>query len=355
LVTPRTALVTGASGVVGRALVAHLAAQPDWRVIALSRRRPTDFDARVVHVAVDLAQADATRAALARHGAEVTHAFACAYAADADPDALITRNVALLDHLLDALDANAPRLAHVQTVAGTKWYGSHLGPFRTPAKESQPRHPGRNFYFDQQDRLAARADASAGRWTWSAVRPHAVCGFSLASPMNLVLVLATYASICKALGVPFAHPGAAANRTALYQCCDAGLLARAMTHVATTPACANAAFNVTNGDLFRWGDVWPTLAACFDVEDGGHAPRSLVEFMADKGPVWDALVARHGLKPHALHDLAHFAFGDFVFRSTWDIASDTGRLRRSGFAECLDSEAMFVDHFEALRAARVIP
>jgi nucleoside-diphosphate-sugar epimerase len=354
-VVTRTALVAGATGVVGRALVAHLAAQPDWRVIAVSRRRPADLEVGAVHVAVDLGDRDATRAAFAQQARGVTHAFFCAYVADPDPDALIARNVALFEHVVDAVDAAAPALAHVQTVAGTKWYGSHLGPFRVPAHESQPRHPGRNFYFDQQDALVQRAARSAGRWHWSAVRPHAVCGDTLGSPMNLALVLATWGSVCRAVGEPLCHPGPAANLTAWYQCCDAGLLARAMTHVATAPACADRAFNVTNGDLFRWCDVWPALAAFFGVADGGNVPGSLVDWMADKAPVWDALVARHGLQPHRLHAIAAFGFGDFVFRSTWDIASDTGALRRSGFGERIDSEAMLVARLQHWRAARVIP
>jgi hypothetical protein len=37
--------------------------------------------------------------------------------------------------------------------------------------------------------------------------------------------------------------------------CDADLLADAMLHCAATPACANQAFNISNGDTFRWREV----------------------------------------------------------------------------------------------------
>lgn len=36
---------------------------------------------------------------------------------------------------------------------------------------------------------------------------------------------------------------------------DASLLAEATVWVATTPDCANQAFNITNGDLFHWNDM----------------------------------------------------------------------------------------------------
>jgi len=45
----------------------------------------------------------------------------------------------------------------------------------------------------------------------------------------------------------------------LADACDADLLAEAMLHCATTPACANRAFNVSNGDVYRWRDMWPKV------------------------------------------------------------------------------------------------
>ena len=36
---------------------------------------------------------------------------------------------------------------------GSKWYGNHLGPYLTPARETDPRHMPPNFYYDQQDFL----------------------------------------------------------------------------------------------------------------------------------------------------------------------------------------------------------
>lgn len=46
-------------------------------------------------------------------------------------------------------------LRRVVLVTGTKYYGSYLGPFKTPARESDPRHMGPKYYFEQIDSLAA--------------------------------------------------------------------------------------------------------------------------------------------------------------------------------------------------------
>ena len=66
------------------------------------------------------------------------------------------------------------------------------------------------------------------RWTWSAARPHAISGFATGNPMNLVMVLAVYATLSKALGLPLRHPGTAENYHALHQCTDAALLVTAV-------------------------------------------------------------------------------------------------------------------------------
>jgi hypothetical protein len=42
-----------------------------------------------------------------------------------------------------------PKLERVVLVTGANYYGSHLGPYRTPCEESDPRHAGDNYYFHQ--------------------------------------------------------------------------------------------------------------------------------------------------------------------------------------------------------------
>ena len=48
-----------------------------------------------------------------------------------------------------AIDCAAPSLRRVVLVTGTKYYGVHLGPLKTPMRETDPRHMPPNYYFDQ--------------------------------------------------------------------------------------------------------------------------------------------------------------------------------------------------------------
>jgi len=81
----------------------------------------------------------------------------------------------------------------------------------------------------------------------------------------------------------------------------------------------------------------------------------LARWMADKGPVWDRIVARHGLERRSLESLASWEFADFVFEKEWDLLTDTGRLRRAGFNACVDTIAMIRDQLDRYRDARLLP
>ena len=59
---------------------------------------------------------------------------------------MVGPNLAMLANTVETVEATASNLQHVLVMQGTKYYGSHLGPFKTPAKEDDPRHPPPNFY-----------------------------------------------------------------------------------------------------------------------------------------------------------------------------------------------------------------
>jgi nucleoside-diphosphate-sugar epimerase len=349
--TKRTALVTGATGLVGSYLLQHLLEQGGWDIVAVSRGKP-DVPGEYRHVPVDLLdRADCERKLGSLTG--VTHIFYVAYLERSEPTELVAVNTAMLVNLVEVLEAASPGLEHVHLSEGTKWYGNHLGPFKTPAKEDDPRHMPPNFYYDQQDWLEQRQRGK--RWTWSAVRPHAVCGFSVGGPMNLTLAIAVYASISKALKLPLSFPGKPGAYTALYQITDAALLAKAIAWMATEPRCANQAFNITNGDLIRWQNLWPRFADFFEMDLAPPRHIQLTRAMADKAPVWDRLVAEHGLQRHRFEDIAAWGYPDNVFNSDYDIVSDTSKARRLGFYELVDTEEMFFRMFSGFKEQRLIP
>jgi nucleoside-diphosphate-sugar epimerase len=209
------------------------------------------------------------------------------------------------------------------------------------------------FNVEQQAFLERRA---AGKpWAWSALRPSVVCGLATGIPMNLTMVIAIYATIAKRLGVPLRFPGKPGAYSTLLEVTDADLLARAMVWAATDPRAANQAFNINNGDLFRWEEMWPKLAGMFSMQVAPGLPMSLATVMADKGPVWDAIVAEHGLVPTPYEEVSSWAFGDAVFGWDYDLIADGSKARRLGFHEYVETESMFASLLKEMRARRLIP
>ncbi len=346
----KCALIAGALGVTGRALVQHLESDPDWTVIGLSRRAP-DFDTTAKFIAVDLQDREATARTLAGL-TDVTHIFFTAYAPNPDIAAEIPLNVGMLANLLDAAEPVA-ELQHVQLMHGAKWYGTFLGKYRTPAREDDPRPPVAHFYHAQQDWLEAR---QAGKdWSWSTLRPHGVWGFSVGSAMNLLTGIACYAAIAKAEGGPLNWPGHPGFYGRLYQMIDVDLLARAMAWTATTPAAANNAFNITNGDLFRWAHVWPRIADFFDMEAGDPAPVKISDAMSDKGALWDRMVSEHGLKPYKLHEIVNWAYLDMALTNDMDQVSSLTKIVSTGWTDLWDTQNTITRQLQKLRDDRIIP
>jgi nucleoside-diphosphate-sugar epimerase len=347
----RTAIVAGAFGAVGRTLVEHLEALGGWEVVGIGRRAAAPT-ARARYLQLDLADpAACARASHELPAADVV--FFAAYAPRPSPAEEVAPNLAMLSNLMEAVEPRSPTLRRVVLLQGSKWYGSHLGPYKTPADEDDPRLPVPSFYYAQQDWLAERG---RGRdWSWSALRPHAVLGFATGSAMSLLNVLGVYGAICRELGRPMDFPGKPGAFASLYQMTDARLLARALVWAATEPACADRAFNITNGDLVRWRHLWPRIAAALDAEPGPVRTMLLSEAMADKEPLWREMVRRHGLRAHALSEVAGWRFGDFVFHSDHDHISNLTRARKAGWCESLDTGEALVELLRGLRAQRIIP
>lgn len=347
----KTVLIAGALGVIGRAVLARYERKPDIRVLAVSRRKP-DFETRAEHIPVDLLDFDQTLERLS--GATgTTHVVYAAYQELPTRAQLIAPNLTMLRNVVKAVEHVSTDLRHVTLMQGGKAYGCHLGPFQTPGREDDARHMPPNFYYDQEDFLiACSADK---QWSWTALRPEAVCGLAVGNPMNLLTVIAVYASICRALRLPLTFPGSAASYNALYQVTDARILAKATDWAGETDAARSQIYNITNGDYFRWSRLWPSFAKFFRLPSGGTLPFDLQEMMADKGPVWDDLVKRHGLRGYRYDEVASWGFGDAVLKTPYDNITSTIKARRDGFTPCIDTEQMFVELFQSLVDNRVIP
>ena len=191
-----------------------------------------------------------------------THLFYCTWLRQDTEDRNIEVNGAMTRNTLDAAGA-VGTLEHVALVTGLKHY---LGPFeayaqnpaKPPFRESQPRLDYKNFYYDQEDILFAAADKYGFRW--SVHRPHTVIGYALGNAMNMGVTLAVYGTIARETGRPFVFPGSPEQYDGTTDITDARLLARHLTWAATSPAGANEAFNVVNGDTFHWRQMWEVVA-----------------------------------------------------------------------------------------------
>ena len=138
---------------------------------------------------------------------------------------------------------------------------------------------------------------------------------------------------------------------------DARILAKQLIWAANTPEAANTAFNIANGDVFRWYWLWARIADYFDLDPApypGH-PTLLEEQMKDTGPIWDDIVTRHGLKPNTISDLASFWHSDADLGREIECITDMRNSRVLGFSAYQETLSSFTDVFDRLRKERIIP
>lgn len=356
---PGTVLVVGASGLVGAAATRAFA-QAGHHVIALSRRAPEDVG-DVQHENVDLRDADAVQGMAARHQG-ITHVV---YAAVHEMPGLVagwkspeqmSTNLNMMRNLFSALDEHAV-LEHVTALQGTKAYGVHHHPIRVPARESEPRDPHDNFYWLQEDFLREHAEARGHAWT--ILRPPLVVGPTHGVAMNVLPVIGLYAALCRDEGRPFSYPG---GPSYVAEALDCRLLADALVWAATTPAAWGEHFNITNGEVFEWRDLWPTLADALGLDVGPGHPMSVRAWIESRSERWDALVEREGLRQLTTHQVVgesdHYADFQFAHRASSPpppALMSTIKIRQAGFHGVMSTAESMVHWLDALAVRRVIP
>ena len=347
----KVALIAGVGGMCGGNMARMLHETGEWDVIGIARGKPDDAP-YVRHIAADLLDAASTKQNLTGIG-EVTHIFWTALLMDKNYDKENELNTTMMRNFLDAAIPQTPRLAHVHVLEGVKQYGYHLGEYRTPAREDDP--PCVPAYFYEAQHALVLQWQQGRSWTWSTTIPGAVCGYGYGARINLMTVLAAYGTMMKALGLPLYFPGDGKTWNAITFVTDVRILNRAMLWASTDPRAANQAFNIGNGDAFRWKHVWPHVASLFGLEPGPIKTMSLVDFMKDKGPVWDDIVRREGLKATDLFKLAPWTYADTVFARGWDNMISMVKANRFGFTEMIDTQVMMTEVIADFRARRIVP
>src|SRR5260221_1090126 len=109
--TKRTALVTGASGLAGGHVLAHLLEQGGWDIVAVSRRKPR-IPGDYRHIAVDLLDPADCRTKLGLL-TNISHLFYLAITERSDPSETVSANSNMFFNLVKTVEAASPALEHV--------------------------------------------------------------------------------------------------------------------------------------------------------------------------------------------------------------------------------------------------
>lgn len=360
--TRKTVLIAGASGLVGYAALKHFAAQSEIDVIAASRRPPIDLHG-AQHLSLDLVDQVACRDTIgALRG--VTHLV---YAALFELPGLvegwrnheqIRTNDRMLRNLLEPLLSACPMLRHVTLLQGTKAYGVHIRPLTVPAREGRSEMREQpNFYWAQEDYLRTRLEESDCAWT--ILRPVLIVGEAIGGAMNLIPALGVHAALMREKGDVLPYPGGAAR---VGQAVDADLLARAIAWAGKALNARNETFNVTNGDVFVWENVWPAIADAVGMRPGDPAPFPLESMLHDRSGAWDTVRVKYRLTSPGLAEFVgqSLEYADYQMRhGHGDIGApsivSTIKLQQAGFHEVMDTEAMFRKWFEVFQHRRWLP
>ena len=269
---------------------------------------------------------------------------------------MLFRSDAMLRNLLDALTPKAKGLRHITIMQGTKAYGGHVEPAPVPAKERWTRHWHENFYWLQEDLLRARQPHAA--WTFSILRPQLVFGYAVSSPMNIVAAIGAYAALMREMNQPLNFPGGGRYINAAS---DSRLIAQAAYYVATNEIAANETYNVVNGDMLVWQDIWKSIAECFSMKVGGNVPLELTKVMPTHEEIWKKIQNKHDLQSLSLAQLigSSWQFTDRALAYGLDTPANSVlspiKLHQHGFHGCMDTEDSFIYWIERMQKNRLLP
>jgi nucleoside-diphosphate-sugar epimerase len=359
-IVPKKVLVTGASGLLGVAAIEKFLAA-GWEVVGVSRREPELPSGRDIDfLSVDLRDEERARAAF-EPLTDITH---IAYTALHEKPELVAgwlskeqieTNNAMLRNVVEPIVRTASNFQHISILQGTKIYGVHLHPIPIPARERDARRDHQNFFFDQE--AYVREMGAKHGFNYTALRPQLVTG-PTPGALNVVPAIGVYAAIRREKGEPFGFPG---GPSFVWEAAEADLVADVMVWAAQSPRAANEAFNITNGDVFEWRNVWPAMAETLGVETGPDTPTSVAAYLAENTDVWNQIVAKYDLRSRNLRELvgqgdqhADFAFAYGAPEGPRAFVS-TVKLRQAGFTRTIDTEDSFRNALQSLIDHRLLP
>ncbi|MFS7911950.1 putative (S)-8-oxocitronellyl enol synthase [Helianthus anomalus] len=365
------ALIVGVTGMVGVAFTEALkkptALGGPWTVYGVSRRPlPTWFPSSLLnkHIMLDTLNQQQTLEILAPLSSEITHVLWVALQVNESEQVNISLNSTMLSNVLNALTSTPnSRLSHVTLQTGTKQYlgpifdpslSAQLVPREAPFIEDYPRLSFPNFYYALEDILTSYSTSL----TYSVHRSSIIIGASTRSYFNTLLTLCVYALVCKHQNYPFRYIGNKYSWEHFWDMSDARVLAEQQIWASVTDKAKNEAFNCTNGDVFTWKMIWKVLCDTFGVEFVPFDEKEkfdFVDFMNDKGEVWDGIVEENGLYKTKMEEITCFdALGQVLNFEIQHVCS-MNKSREFGFHGYANTLKSIPEWVQRLREMKILP
>jgi len=139
---------------------------------------------------------------------------------------------------------------------------------------------------------------------------------------------------------------------------DADLLGEQLVWAATNPAGENQAFNIANGDTFRWRWLWPQLAKYFGMDYEGPKAEQiqpLAQQMIDAQSAWEGIAKKQGLAVSDVSKLASWWHTDGDLGRTIECFTDMTKSREAGFLNFRSTPKSFFAKVQAYRDANILP
>lgn len=351
------ALIVGSSGISGNNLAKELI-ENNWTTYGITRTSEIKLDG-LKNIKADLLDVKSLEETLTH--LKPTHIFFTAWMKKDTEAENIEVNAWMVSNILKVLSPKKS-VKHVALVTGLKHY---LGPFEnyavagfkpeTPVRTEHPRLELANFYYAQEDEVYKASERDG--FTWSIHRAHTMIGLAVGNLMNMGTTLAVYATICKENSTPFIWPGSEAQWNGISDVTDAHILAKQFLWAATTPQAANEAFNIVNGDVFRWSWLWKQIAEYFGIEYLGYQEnnKTLEELMENDAAQWKNIADKYHLVENQLNLLASPWHTDLDLGRPIEVMTNMAKSRKLGFTEYQDTRESFFNLFDELKGQKIIP
>uniref|UniRef100_A0A0E0AMB7 PRISE-like Rossmann-fold domain-containing protein n=1 Tax=Oryza glumipatula TaxID=40148 RepID=A0A0E0AMB7_9ORYZ len=182
--------------------------------------------------------------------------------------------------------------------------------------------------------------------------------------MNAVCSLCVYAAICRKERRELRWPGSLGAWEGFSNASDADLVAEQQIWAAVADAdgdaaAKNEAFNCSNGDIYKWKQLWPVLAGKFGVEWAGYEGEErrvgLTAAMAGKEAVWAEIVAEEKLVATELGEVANWWFVDALFMDKWEFIDTMNKSKEHGFLGFRNTVRSFEAWIDKMKLYRIVP